>query len=64
MEEDKKTLTTIGLFFGVIAIVVVAQLFLALYLQSIYWLTNLVALDKVTCIFSFSERRSGLRLLK
>jgi hypothetical protein len=36
MEEDKKTITTIGLFFGVIAIVVVAQLFLALYLQSIY----------------------------
>tara|TARA_Y100001970_G_C14259557_1_gene878693 strand:- start:1221 stop:1331 length:111 start_codon:yes stop_codon:yes gene_type:complete len=36
MDEDKKTIKMLAIFFAVIGIVVVAQLVLANYLQSIY----------------------------
>ena len=36
MEEDKKTLITIASFFGLISVIVILQIFLSIYLQSIY----------------------------
>tara|TARA_Y100000590_G_scaffold136961_1_gene156766 strand:+ start:28953 stop:29063 length:111 start_codon:yes stop_codon:yes gene_type:complete len=35
MEEDKKTITTLGIFFAIIGVVVVLQIILAIYLQSV-----------------------------
>jgi len=36
MEGDKKTLITIAAFFGLIGVIIVLQIFLSIYLQSIY----------------------------
>jgi hypothetical protein len=36
MEEDKKTLITIASFFSLIGVVIILQIFLSIYLQSIY----------------------------
>jgi len=36
MEEDKKTLITIAAFFGLIGVIIILQIFLSIYLQSIY----------------------------
>ena len=36
MEEDKKTLVTIASFFSLIGVVIILQIFLSLYLQSIF----------------------------
>jgi len=36
MEEDKKTITTLGVFFAIIGLVVVLLICLAIYIQSVY----------------------------
>ncbi|SVA26923.1 uncharacterized protein METZ01_LOCUS79777 [marine metagenome] len=36
MEEDNKTITTLGVFFLGIAVVVLVLIFLSIYIQSIY----------------------------
>ena len=36
MEEDNKTMTTLGVFFLGIAVVVIVLIFLAIYIQSIH----------------------------
>ena len=35
MEEDKKTIVTLGIFFALIGVVVVLQIILAIYLQTV-----------------------------
>ena len=36
MEEDKKTITTLGIFVAIIGVVLALLIFLAIYLQSVY----------------------------
>ena len=35
MEEDKKTIVTLGIFFALIGVVVLLQIILAIYLQTV-----------------------------
>jgi hypothetical protein len=35
MQEDKKTIITLGIFFALIGVVVVLQIILAIYLQTV-----------------------------
>jgi len=35
MEEDKKTIVTLGIFFAFIGVIVVLQIILAIYLQTV-----------------------------
>ena len=36
MEEDKKTIVTLGFFFGIIGIITVGVVVLSIYLQQVY----------------------------